>query len=294
MLHMSHMLTCVNQKILANPRATTAKTLCYSASEPLVAMLRFHCGPFGVPGLTEMAPLQRQAISPFPLSQRYGVAVVTGAADDRTSVHPLEGFVPIVAFLIAFRLGGVRIAVGAATVLGLIVGYRRWRAGLRTGWVVPALTIGLIARGVAAIITNSEDVYFGIGIAARLAFGLALLASALLGRPLARHAASKLLAPSPADRSHQAWKRTMVALSVLGGLYFVASAGIELFLFRRASVEGFVVLRLLANWPLAAILTIAAVTLAQRWLSEIPGFGSVQDRLERQLAAISHQSPQSP
>lgn len=209
-----------------------------------------------------------------------------------------DAVIPVVLFLVANRIAGLRWAVAIATFWSLKVVVDRRRKGLPLGVVMPVITVAIIGRGLIGIITDSETVYFGLGIAAKFAAALALIGSAVIGRPLAAMGARYVLATDEAMVRHPVWRSTMAIITVIGGLYYGVSAAIDVVLLRRNSIEGFVLLRFLANWPLSLVAISAAFFVAHRRLPRIPGVPSVATLMERRLEAIEprapHESPETP
>ena len=197
-----------------------------------------------------------------------------------------DAVVPVVLFLVVNRLGGLRWAVAAATVWSLKVVVDRRRRGQTLGVVMPIITVAIIGRGVVGIITDSETVYFGLGIAAKFAAAAALIGSSAIGRPLAAAGAPYVLAVDEAMTRHPLWRSTMSMITVIAGLYYALSGAIDVVLLQRNSIEGFVLLRFLANWPLSLIAISAAFFLAQRRLPGIPGITSVAALMEQRLETL--------
>jgi hypothetical protein len=77
----------------------------------------------------------------------------------------LEAIAPIVVFVVLNRLFGLRWAVVGATIWSLKVVIDRYRRGQPLGRFLPLVTVAVIGRGVIGVITDSETVYFGLGIA---------------------------------------------------------------------------------------------------------------------------------
>ena len=95
----------------------------------------------------------------------------SGAADENGD----DAFVPpwwvgydtllaVGAFLVLFRFGGLGPAIGAITVVSVLSGFLRLRHGVGVGKLLPVVTVCVIVRGVVGIITDNDDIYFGIGI----------------------------------------------------------------------------------------------------------------------------------
>lgn len=201
----------------------------------------------------------------------------------------LEPLVPVVLFLVVNRLAGLRWAVAAATIWSLKLVIDRRRRGVPLGVVMPVITIAVIARGVIGIITDSEDVYFGLGIASKFAIALVLFGSIAVRRPLAALGAPYVIDTTPDMVAHPAWLPTMGWITAIGGLYYSVSGAVDTWLLSSRSIEGFVLLRFLANWPLSIAAMIGAFAVAERGLRRIPGIDSVTDLVESRLENLTGQ-----
>lgn len=200
----------------------------------------------------------------------------------------MEPIAPIAAFLVLNRLGGLRWAVIGATIASIAVVFARRRRNEALGKVLPIITFAIIARGVIGIITDSETVYFGLGIAGKFAIASVLIGSAAIGRPLAQRGADLLLDTPAEAQDHPAWLAAMRAITVIGGLYYLCSGAIDIFLLERSSTEGYVVLRFITNWPLSLAALALAGILAQRHLAKIPGLAPLPDLLEARLSGLQN------
>ena len=210
----------------------------------------------------------------------------------RTSgLRSLEPIAPILAFLVLNRLGGLRLAVAGSTLWAIKLGVDRRRRGEPLGRFVPILTAAIIARGVAGIVTDSETVYFGLGIAGKFTVAAVLLISAAIGRPLAARGAPMLLAATDEMQEHPVWRSTMGIITAIGGLYYLASASLDVVLLQRNGIEGFVLLRFLANWPLSLAAILLALAVAQVRLPRVPGVTSALDLLETRLEELGALPP---
>ena len=105
----------------------------------------------------------------------------SGSSDNsRVKQNPWESVMPIVLFIIFNRLLGLAQAIVAATVWSVAISIRRYRNGHPIGKFIPIVTAGIVTRGVIGIITDSEAVYFGIGIGTKASVGIGLISTALL------------------------------------------------------------------------------------------------------------------
>jgi len=198
----------------------------------------------------------------------------------------LQTAVPVLLFLAVNRLAGLRWAVVAATVWSIKVVVQRRRQGLPLGKFMPIITAAVVIRGLIGVITGSETVYFGLGIAAKYVGAAVLLGSVVLRKPLAAQAAPFVMEMPPGLAKNGVFRTTMGIITCIAALYYLLSASFDIWLFRRSSVDGFVVLRFVANWPLSAVAIIAAATITQWQLARIPGLPSARTLVERRMATL--------
>ena len=151
---------------------------------------------------------------------------------------------------------------------------------------MPLITAAVIARGAIGIATDSETVYFGLGIATKYVVAAALAGSVLIGKPLALMAAPYVMRIPPKMANHRLFFSTMGIVTAIAAAYYAVSASLDIWLFRQNSVEGFVVLRFIANWPLSAAALVAILAVTQRRLQKIPGVPPIATLVEDQLQTI--------
>lgn len=223
---------------------------------------------------------------PSDTARRYRADVNNraGAAGGIPQAVSLQSAVPVLLFVAVNRFAGLRWAVVVATIWSLKLVADRRRRGLPLGVFMPIVTGAVLLRGAIGAITGSETLYFGLGIATKYLVAAVLIASAVIRRPLAARAAPFLLDLEPHMVSHRTFRPTMALVTVVAGLYYTLSATLDIWLFRRSSVEGFVVLRFLANWPLSAAALLAIVAIAHVRLTKIPGVISLTALAEARMA----------
>ena len=195
---------------------------------------------------------------------------------------------PVVVFLIVNRMAGLRWAVASASAASIGVTIDRRRKGLPLGRFMPVVTAAVILRGLAGIITGSETVYFGLGIATKYVVAAVLIGSVLLGTPLATRAAPLLMRVPDEMAAHRLFRSTMAIITVVAGFYYVISATFDIWLFRRSSVEGFVFLRFVANWPLSAATLLLILAVLQVRLQRIPGVPPVAVLVEQRRTELTN------
>jgi intracellular septation protein A len=171
----------------------------------------------------------------------------------------IVGISPIVAFYIAFRLSGPMeaIAVGtitASTALAL--------QALRTHRFDP-IGIGPIAtvliQGGAGLAFQSVDVYLAAPAVENVLWGLVLLISVAVGRPLVVAAALELKLLPPELRGTSEVKRALSNITILWGLMFFVKAAIRLALLSALPLEEFLVVNTVTITSLNVLLVMFTV-----------------------------------
>lgn len=198
----------------------------------------------------------------------------------------IDSVMPVILFIGLNRLAGLTWAIGAATLWSLKVAYSRKRRGLTIGKFLPIITAGIIARGIVGILTDSEAVYFGIGIATKAGIGLVLIGSAVIGRNLLAKYAPLLLGFDEATVNNPIYKQAMDRVAWLAGLAELISAAFDIWLFNNSSVGGYLTIRFFVNWPFTTLVLIIAVNHLSNQLDKIPGFPGMGELIERRMAAF--------
>ncbi len=192
----------------------------------------------------------------------------------------------VAAFLLGNRLGGLGLAIGLVTAWSLIAAARRHRNGLGLGKILPITTGYLVLRGVIGIVTDSKAVYFGTSIATKVAIGLVLIGSVVIGRALFTRYAP-LLIPFPAHvLAHVRYRRTMRNLTIIAGLYELAGSVWDVWLYNRTSTSGFVLIRLAVSWVSGFVVIFGSIIYADTSLRKIPGFDGLLATIEQMTASL--------
>jgi hypothetical protein len=194
--------------------------------------------------------------------------------------NPLDSVMPIILFLGLRRLFGLAWGIVGATLWALKVAITRKRRGHPIGKFLPIITIGIIARGAVGIITDSEAVYFGIGIGTKAAVGVGLIVSTLFGKNLVAKYAPLLFGFDETTTSHPIYARAMDRVAIAAGLMELISAGFDLWLFNNSSVGGYLTIRFFVNWPFTTVVLMGSVAYLGRELSKIPGFPGMSDVID--------------
>ena len=192
----------------------------------------------------------------------------------------IDSVMPIVAFLVLNRWASLGWAVAGATAWSIKAAVSRRRHGEQVGRFLPLLVAYLVVRGVIGIATDSEAVYFGIGIGTKALIGMALVATAVVGRPfLAR--VFPLAVPLAAETvAHPVFRRTMGRLTVALGAYQLLTSVWDIWLYNQTSPDRYLVIRALVGWPTGFVVSCLGLWYADRALRAAPGFPGLLDLLD--------------
>ena len=204
----------------------------------------------------------------------------TPPSQRRQRQRTIDSVMPIVAFLVLNRWASLGWAVAGATAWSIKAAVSRRRHGEAVGRFLPLLVAYLVVRAVIGIATDSEAVYFGIGIGTKALIGMALVATAVVGRPfLAR--VFPLAVPLAAETvAHPVFRRTMGRLTVALGAYQLLTSAWSIWLYDQTSVDGYLVIRALVGWPAGFIVSCLGLWYADRALRAAPGFPGLLDLLD--------------
>ena len=194
----------------------------------------------------------------------------------------LDSIMPIVLFIGLNRLAGLGWAVLGATVWSIKIAATRRRRGEVVGKFLPILVGYLVVRGIIGILTDSEAVYFGIGIGTKACIGVALIVTSLIGRPFLGRVFHLALPFDRATRAHPAYLQMTSRLTVVLGIWQLLTSVWDIWLFNQTSVDGYVLIRALVGWPTGFILTVGGFWYANRALRAVPGFPGLMHLLEEQ------------
>ena len=205
----------------------------------------------------------------------------TNIGGDATSYRRLiDSVAPVAIFMLLNRFAGLGWAVAGATVWGVQASVRRTRRGEAIGKFLPLLIVYLLVRGLIGIITDSEDVYFGIGIATKAAIGLGLIGTVIFRRSFLSQVLPIVLPFKAETIKHKVFSRVMAQMTVVLGLYQILTSIWDIWLYRQTSVDGYVVIRTLVGFPAGFIASLLGVFYIDRSLRRADGFKGFVDLLE--------------
>jgi hypothetical protein len=165
-----------------------------------------------------------------------------------------DGFGPLVAFFVGWKLIGLTVGIGMAVLFGVSVFVHERRQG-RPAMVV-RLALALVAiRAAVGFSSNSATVYLAQEIGIDTLIGCTVMASLAAGRPFASWFAGEVY-PFPQEmRQSDTFRGAMRTITAVWGTYFLARALVRLTALLTLSTNRYVLVVALSDAPfLIAIL----------------------------------------
>jgi hypothetical protein len=176
---------------------------------------------------------------------------------------------PIASFFVAWKLAGLVVGIGAATLLAAVI-YRHERRAGRPAMVVRVAFALVLIRAVVGLTSGSARVYLGQEAAIDAMLGITVLAFLIAGRPLASFFAREIY-PFPDEVRHSPeFQRAFRIISFVWGAYFLARAAVRLTAVLTLSVNGYLLVDALTGAPFLLALLAWSVTYAIRTLESSP------------------------
>lgn len=166
----------------------------------------------------------------------------------------LASLFPTAVFLGFDRWLGLTAAMTAAslTTVALIV-IRRSR-GRGIGVLLPISLGYVVVKAVAGVLTESQIVYFGAGLALSALLAVAVGATAFTSRPVASYLIPYVTPYRALTPDHPAYRRVAAQVTAVWALAELAVTGWEARHLTVASASEFVVARTIIAWPVMAVL----------------------------------------
>ena len=160
---------------------------------------------------------------------------------------------PTIGFLVVnYWLGLTEAIIAASATSAIVIAFRRQR-GRPIGVLLPASLAYVAMRGLAGALTDSEDVYFGIGVALSAATAVAIGATAFTRTPAASYVIPLVVTYRQETVDHPLFVRVAAQLTVAWALMELAITGWEASHLTRVTATEFVLLRTFVGWPVMAI-----------------------------------------
>jgi hypothetical protein len=151
------------------------------------------------------------------------------------------GALPVVAFYVAFRIGGpvVGIVTGMAVSLGVLA-IQAYRLG-RLDPIVLVPMVVILVQGLAASLTGSVELYLAAPAVEATIWGVVLIGSVLLRRPLVPLIARELGVVPSRFAASIGLRRSLELLTLAWGIAAFCKAGLRLWLLTLLPLEAFLV-----------------------------------------------------
>ena len=178
-----------------------------------------------------------------------------------------EGFLPLGAFYVGLRLGGLGVGIAASAAISMLIYLFERRAG-RDALLVRLSLAFVLVQAVVGLVSDSTTVYLAQPVLVTAAWGLAFLVSVPLRRPLAGALACAWYPFPRWFRETEPFKRVFGVESLVWGGYFLARSGIRLAALLNGSLEDFLLIVFVTGTPAMLVLTVWSIRYAVRGLAD--------------------------
>jgi hypothetical protein len=178
-----------------------------------------------------------------------------------------EGFLPLGAFYAGLELSGLTAGIVASALASLLIYVYERRHG-RDALLV-RLSLGFVAvQSIVGLVANSATVYLAQPVLIAAAWGVAFVASVVIGRPLAGSLACAWYPFPDWLKEHRDFKRVYAVESLVWGAYFLGRSALRLAILLHGSIGGFLVITFLTGTPVTILLLVWSIRYAMRGLAE--------------------------
>lgn len=185
-------------------------------------------------------------------------------------------------FYVGQRVGGVTwaVIVGAALSVAVVPLERQVTGTMRWCWVG---LVGVAFSGTLALLTHDPRLFFLRSVVADAGFGLAMIGSLIIGKPLIGLFASWVVTMPDQYKATDAYKRTFAMLTLVWGVVNLMRAAGRGYLMVNGSLEQLMLVNLATGWPVFAVLVAFSVwypkRLAHQYVQSIGGDAGMVDRI---------------
>jgi intracellular septation protein A len=192
------------------------------------------------------------------------------------------GLIPLTGFYVAQRVGGLHwgVLIGFALSLAIVPLERQVTGTMKWCWIG---IVGIGFSGALALMTDDPRLFFLRPVIADAGFGLAMIGSIIVGRPLIGLFASWVVTMPDEYKATKAYKRSFGVLTLVWGVVNLARAAGRGYMMANGSLEALMFVNLVTGWPVFALLVAFSVwyprRLAHRFVASIGGDKGMADRI---------------
>lgn len=192
--------------------------------------------------------LRKGAVGPLLRSSLTGAAI---------------GLVPMLGFYLAQRAGGTgwAVAVGVALTLAAFPFEHKATGNRRWAWIGLA---GVALGAALALVTRDPKLFFLRVVIGDALWGLAMLGSLLIGKPLLGTFAAWIVPIPPEYKATAAYRRSFGLVTFVWGSVTLVRGGVRGWLLARGTLESFLGVQILTGWPVFAALLAFAIWYPRR------------------------------
>lgn len=151
------------------------------------------------------------------------------------------GVLPVVTFYVAFRLGGALVGILTGMIVSLTVLAIQALRLRRLDPIVLVPMVVILVQGIVASVTGSVEVYLAAPAAEAVIWGLVLVGSVMLRRPLVPLIARELGVVPERFAGSLGLSRSLELLTLAWGIAAFVKAGLRLWLLSWLPLEAFLV-----------------------------------------------------
>ncbi len=191
-------------------------------------------------------------LAPTPAIETPGSPSSSTGAPDRA--RAAASAAPSLIFLAVNALGGVRAAVLAASIASFVLVAVRHHRGRSIGLLLPMSVLYVVGRAAVGLLSGSDDVYFGVGLAVSALVAIAALGTTMTSSPAAAAVIPTFVRYSPSTVAHPTYRRVARRVTAVWAAGELAMAAWEAHHLARATTEQFLGMRMLVGWPAMFVL----------------------------------------
>lgn len=164
-----------------------------------------------------------------------------------------DTFGPVLAFWIGWKVGGLVLGILLSTVVALGA-WLHERRQARPGLMARIALAVVLFQAALGLASDSAVAFLAPQVLMNLAWGVAFIVSALIGKPLTGVFAAEMVDMPREVRASATYRRVFGRISAAWGAYMVVRSAVRFALLAWVSVDAFVASNLLTGAPLMALM----------------------------------------